>query len=204
MSNFTSLRPRRPRPTRVASVLSVMVATGLFAVACSDGPSSAGAGRSSSAGGSAISASAVRYTSCMRSHGVPAYPDPNSSGQLPKITPANEAQLGVSDSRFQTAQTACQALWPYQGPTQAQQRQELTDALRFARCMRSHGVPNWPDPTTDPDSGFVEFVIHTSQVGFDPRSPSPQILAKARACERGLPAYMLPSSPNGVRVTTAP
>ena len=204
MSNFTSLRPRRPRPTRVASVLSVMVATGLFAVACSDAPSFAGAGRSSSAGGSAISASAVRYTSCMRSHGVPAYPDPNSSGQLPKITPANEAQLGVSDSRFQTAQTACQALWPYQGPTQAQQRQELTDALRFARCMRSHGVPNWPDPTTDPDSGFVEFVIHSTQVGFDPRSPSPQILAKARGCERGLPAYMLPSSPNGVRVTTAP
>jgi hypothetical protein len=202
-TNFTSPRRRWPRPTRVASILTVMVTTGLFAAACSS-PSSAGAGRAPSAGGSAVAVSAVRYTSCMRSHGVPSYPDPNSAGQLPKITPANEAQLGVSDSRFQTAQTACQALWPYQGPTQAQQRQELTDALRFARCMRSHGVPNWPDPTTDPDSGYVEFVIHSSQVGFDPRSPSPQILAKARACERGLPAYMLPSSPNGVRVTTAP
>jgi hypothetical protein len=140
----------------------------------------------------------------MRSHGVPDYPYPNSSGQLPKITPANEAQLGVSDARFETARVACQALWPYQGPTQVQQRQELAGALKFARCMRSHGVPNWPDPKTDPDSGFVEFVISTSQVGFDPRSPSPQILAKAHVCERGLPAFMLPNSPNGVRVTESP
>jgi hypothetical protein len=205
-NNGRGLDPRPPwrRRARVAAVMTVMAAAALLAIACSDGPSSGGAGRSPSAGGSAISASAVRYTSCMRSHGVPEYPDPNSAGQLPKITPANEAQLGVSEARFQTAQTACQALWPYQGPTQAQQRQELTDALKFARCMRSHGVPNWPDPTTDPESGRVEFVIHPSQVGFDPHSPSPQILSKARACERGLPAYMLPSSPNGVEVTTAP
>jgi hypothetical protein len=140
----------------------------------------------------------------MRSHGVPDYPDPNSAGQLPKITPGNEAQLGVSESRFNAAQAACQSLWPYQGPTQTQVRQELTDGLKFARCMRSHGVAYWPDPTTDPESGRVEFVIHSSQVGFDPRSPSPQILDKAHTCEHGLPAYMLPSSPNGVEVTTAP
>jgi hypothetical protein len=70
--------------------------------------------------------------------------------------------------------------------------------------MRSHGVPNWPDPTTNPDSGIVEFVINPSQVGFNPQSPSPRILAVARECERGLPAYVLPGSPNGVQVTTAP
>jgi hypothetical protein len=140
----------------------------------------------------------------MRSHGVPDYPYPNSSGQLPKITPANEAQLGVSDSRFQAAQTACQALWPYQGPTAAQQRQELAGALTFARCMRSHGVPNWPDPTTDPDSGRVVFVVTSSQVGFDLHSPPPQIVAKAHTCEHGLPAWMLPNSPNGVQVQDSP
>src|SRR5215472_19215811 len=140
----------------------------------------------------------------MRSHGVPDYPDANGSGQLPKITPANEAQLGVSDSRFQVAQTACQHLWPYQGPTAAEARQELADAVKFARCMRSHGVPNWPDPRTDPDSGRAEFVLSISRVGFDPRSPSPQILAKAHVCERGIPAFMLPNSPNGVQVTESP
>ncbi len=208
MNRFTGRKPGQrppwPRPMRVASVMAVAAAAALLAVACGGSPSSAGSGGSPNAGGSGTAASAVRYTSCMRSHGVPAYPDPNSKGQLPKIVPANEAQLGVSENRFTAAQTACQALWPYQGLTAAQTRQELTDAVKFARCMRSHGVPNWPDPTTDPESGRVEFVIHSTQVGFDAHSPSPQILAKARTCERGLPAWVLPSGPNGVDVTTAP
>ena len=198
--------PRAPwtRLARLASITTVIAAAGILAAACGSGPSAGGTGRATSTGGSATAASAVRYTSCMRSHGVPEYPDPNSAGQLQKITPGNEAQLGVSDTRFQSAQAVCASLWPYQGPTQAQVRQELTDGLTFARCLRAHGVPNWPDPTTDAQSGRVEFVIHPSQVGFNPQSPSPQILAKAHACEHGLPAYMLPGSPSGIEVTTAP
>lgn len=191
---------RRRRGLSAAAVITVITAALL--AACSDSPSSVGSSGSASAGVSAISASAVRYVTCMRSHGVPDYPDPGSSGQLPKITPGNEAQLGVSDSRFTSAQTACQRLWPYQGPTQAQQRQELTDALKFARCMRAHGVPGFPDPTTDPASGRVELVISASQDGFDPQSP--QILAKVRQCEQGLPSSVLPGSPDGVEVTTSP
>ena len=181
--------------------MAAMIAA-LLAAACSASPSSRGSGSPANTGASATSASAVRYTTCIRSHGVPDYPDPDGSGQLPKITPANEAQLGVSQSRFNAAQTACQHLWPYQGPTQEQERQELTDALRFARCMRAHGVPGFPDPTTNSDSGRVEFVISSSQDGFDPQSP--QILAKVRVCERGLPAYALPGSPDGLEVTTSP
>jgi hypothetical protein len=33
-------------------------------------------------------------------------------------------------------------------PTQAQIKQGQHDAVRFARCMRSHGAPNFPDPTS--------------------------------------------------------
>ncbi len=182
--------------------MSVLAAAALLAAACGDGsPSSAASGGSSIGAASATAASAVRYSTCMRSHGVPDYPDPGSSGQLPKITPANEAQLGVSDSRFTAAQAACQRLWPYQGLTQTQQQQELTDALTFARCMRSHGVPTFPDPTTDPASGRAEFVI-TPSSGIDPGSA--QIHAEARVCERGLPSAMLPGSPDGVEVTVSP
>jgi hypothetical protein len=119
----------------------------------------------------------------MRSHGIPNFPDPASSGQIPK---EEIRQLGVSDSVLQTAQGACQRLWPYQAPTQAQQRQQLADDLKFAQCMRSHGVPNFPDPTTVPPNGLVKFVISVSRDGFDPHSP--QILAKAHECQHVLPA----------------
>jgi hypothetical protein len=118
----------------------------------------------------------------VRSHGVPDYPDPDSSGQIPKITSGQ--QVGVSDSRLNAAQGACQGLWPYQALTQTQQRQQLTDDLKFAQCMRSHGLPNFPGPTNS--DGHVEFVISVSRDGFDPHSP--QILAKAHECEHVLPA----------------
>ena len=114
----------------------------------------------------------------MRSHGIPGFPDPNSSGQIPK---QEIVQLGVSTSVLQTAQRACQRLWPYQAPTQAQQRQQLAQDLNFARCMRSHGVPDFPDPTSS--GGQVEFVISLSRIGMN----ESQLLAKAHQCQHVLP-----------------
>lgn len=195
-------RTLRPSWTRNAITITAAAATALLAAACGASPSTAGSGGSGTTGGSAISAQAVRYTRCMRSHGVRAYPYPNSRGQLPKIVPANVSQLGVSASRFNAAQAACQRLWPYQGLTQAQLRSQLAAALRFARCMRTHGVPDFPDPKTDPESGRVEFVISISRDHFDPQSPG--IQAKVRECMHLLPASALPGSPNGIEVTTSP
>ncbi len=169
-----------------------MAAAALLAAACSGSPSSTGSGGSPNAGGSATS-QLVAYTQCMRSHGVPEYPGPDSSGQMPKITSGQ--QVGVSDSRLTVAQGACQALWPYQAPTQAQQRQQLTDDVKFAQCMRSHGVPNFPDPTSS--DGRVEFVISVSRDGFDPHSP--QIIAKAHECQ-----YVLPAGTGLPSVTVSP
>ena len=51
------------------------------------------------------SPSPLAFSACMRSHGVPTFPDPDSSGAIPKAGPQ---QLGVSTSRFQQAQSACQ------------------------------------------------------------------------------------------------
>jgi hypothetical protein len=158
-----------------------MAAAALLAAACSGSPSSTGSGGSPNAGGSTTS-QLVAYTQCMRSHGVPDYPGPTSGGQMPKITSGQ--QVGVSDSRLTAAQGACQDLWPYQAPTQAQQRQQLTGDVKFAQCMRSHGLPDFPDPTNS--DGHVEFVISVSRDGFNPHSP--QILAKAHECQHVLPA----------------
>jgi hypothetical protein len=183
---LAAMNPHSQCRTRVAAAIAV-IAAALLAAGCGSSPSSTGSGGSANAGGSANSPSAVAWVQCVRSHGIPDFPGPDSNGQIPKITSGQ--QVGVSDSRFNAAQAACQRLWPYQAPTEAQQRQQLTEDLKFAHCMRSHGVPV-PDPTTGPDG--PRFVISISKDGFDPRSP--QILAKARVCQHEMPAgWRLPS-----------
>src|SRR5271156_723209 len=164
--------PAPPRPTAV----SAAVVLALLAAACSGGPSSTGSG-GSSAGGSAIA-----YSACMRSQGVPNYPDPDRSGQLPK---GDAQQFGVSTSQYQAAQQACQHLLPtggslHQEEYQCMQNSDCPSALvqqmlaadrKLARCMRSHGVPNFPDPTTDSNgpvfnitnAGISDAASHTSQ-----------------------------------------
>ncbi len=109
----------------------------------------------------------------MRSHGVPNYPDP-SGGQLPK---GGAQAFGVSSSVFSAAQSACHHLLPNAGSFQEQAsqctlsgdcppalvQQMMTTDLKFAQCMRSHGVPNWPDPTIGSDG---EPIFNLTQVGI--------------------------------------
>lgn len=180
--------PRPPRLPRARVAVVITAAAGLALVAaCGGSPSSTASAGTPSAGSTA--AEAVAYAQCMRSHGVPEYPGPDSSGQLQKITSGQ--QVGVSGAALSTATNACQSLWPYQALTPAEQQQELTDDLKFAQCMRSHGVPTLPDPVAT--NGRVEFVISVSKDGFSPQSP--QILAKAHECQRVLPAgTQLPST----------
>lgn len=169
---------RRPWPLRVRTVAIIIAMTvlPLLAAACSTSSSSP------NAGGATNSQSAASYSRCVRSHGIPSFPDPNSSGQIPKAT---AQQLGVSDSVLQAAQAACENLYPNstQGG-QTQQQQQLSAYLAFAQCMRSHRVPNWPDPTNN--SHGPRFSISVSRDGFDPRSS--QIAAKAHGCLSVLPA----------------
>jgi hypothetical protein len=172
-----TLATMNPQPRVIAIIAAAGLA--LLAAACGGNPGST----ASTAGPGAVASAStgVAFTQCMHSHGVPDYPAPESNGQLQKIVSGQ--QVGVSDAALRSAQTACQSLWPYQPLTQAQQQQELTADLKFAQCMRSRGLPKFPDPTAS--GGRVVFVINASQDGFDPHSA--QVLAKARQCEDVLP-----------------
>ena len=192
------LRRASPPAARTAAVVTAAAVLALLAAACGGSPSSTGSGGSPNAGGSASSPSAVGFSNCMRSHGVPNYPDPDSSGALPKTSPQ---QLGVSNSQYQAAGHDCQHLLPVSTASlrqcemagvcsHAEIQQWLNDGLRFARCMRSHGVPNWPDPTVAPQGGGVAFAISVSRDGFDPHSP--QIEAKVNECDQLMPAGGVP------------
>jgi hypothetical protein len=135
-------------------------------------------------GGTGTGTGAVAFAGCMRANGVPNYPDPSSSGVFDKskLTPQ---QLGASSTRIQAAQRACQHLLPSgpgSTPTPAQRERVRAQAVSFSRCVRSHGVPNFPDPASDgriPDP---------ASVGID--QGSPKFEAANRACGRYRPPYM--------------
>ncbi len=194
-------RPRRARPTtaRTAAAAIAAAVLGLSSAACSGGSPSSASSASASTTGSARSPSAIAYSACVRSHGVTNFPDPDSSGQVPK---GDAQHFGVSTSQLQAAQSACQALYPDSDGSLDQQAQEcmstgncpqalvqqiLTVEQKFAACMRSHGVPDWPDPSIDAE-GRPIFAM--SDVPGRNRSywRTPQITAKVDACQRQAPS----------------
>jgi hypothetical protein len=158
-------------------------------------PSSAGSGGSSNTGGptgtqSGNSQKALAFSQCMRSHGVPKFPDPSSSNETPSGLPKVAAQeLGVSSSQFQAAENACRQLLPNGGQaTQSASQQTLSRLLDFARCMRSHEVTNWPDPipvSTQAPPGAPPYTFDLNGLqGLDTRSFSPQITTAMNECFR--------------------
>jgi hypothetical protein len=90
---------------------------------------------------------ALKFSQCMRGHGVSQFPDPNSSGQLTIDGVANGSTLDVTSAAFVQALSACRGLEPsgFMGQTRTPQQQKA--ALKFAQCMRDDGVPDFPDPT---------------------------------------------------------
>jgi hypothetical protein len=130
----------------------------------------------------------------MRSNGIPDFPDPSSSGVLPKT---QLEQIAVSNPRYSAAQTACAELLPNGAlppggqPTQAELREMERDALKFARCMRSHGVPGWPDYILRGGQPIID--LHGTSI--DPNSP--QIVAKEVRCKSLLQLSYSPPTSGG-------
>jgi hypothetical protein len=178
----------RKAPGIAAALLALLA---LLAAGCSGSPSPAG--RAAGGGGPANLPSAVAYSHCMRTHGITNFPDPTGTGQVPK---AGAQQLGVSVPRLQAAEQAGQHLYPASGGSVYAEEQQcyvagdcpaaltrrmMNAALRFARCMRSHGVPNFPDPTEA--QGSVTFDVSAHGI-TDAMSHSPQFVAKLNTCQR--------------------
>ena len=126
---------------RRMSVLAVTAGIVLLAAACAGHPST-GTGGTSSAGGSAIQNVRLAVAQCMRSHGVSAFPDPSASG----FGHISAGSLGVSNTVYQAALDACRHLVPNSYASSGTSQQVLSQVLTFSKCMRSHGVPNFPDP----------------------------------------------------------
>ncbi len=128
-------------------VLASVVASAAFAVLA------AGCGGGNSPGVASVNSSttvattngALAFARCMRSHGLPNWPDPTSSGMFDKSALRG---LAYSVSRVRAVEDgACNHLLsaPSTGPTIT--LADRADYLRAAECMRSHGLAGFPDPT---------------------------------------------------------
>jgi hypothetical protein len=151
----------------------------------------AGGGGGNVPGGSAgsfsstmrVGSAGTAFSACMRSHGVPNFPDPNGQGA---ITFGSSDGIDPSSPQFQSAQKTCQKLLPNGGiPTPAQQAQAQARMLSYSACMRSHGVPKFPDPNFS--GGHISLSI-SSGSGIDPQSP--QFQSAQKACQGDLPGKL--------------
>ena len=84
--------------------LAVVVVSGVLVVAAcgsSNKPSSP------SRSASNLAAAGIRFASCMRSHGVAKFPDPNTSGGGVSFSVKSSSGINLASPSFQAAQTAC-------------------------------------------------------------------------------------------------
>jgi hypothetical protein len=135
--------------TRVACrgiAIAVLGSLTLLLAAGCGGSSHAGEPKSPRSGSSQM----LAYSACMRAHGELKFPDPNAQGQVKQQLRASG--IDVSSPRFQAADSACRSKLPNGGNstmTPAQLQQMKAVALKFSRCIRAHGFPNYPDPGSD-------------------------------------------------------
>ena len=198
---------RRRRTTILVSVVAV-VAGSLAVAGCGGSASSGvadvatsttgtttaqdGSGRGRPAGGGSSAAprggnhtvmsvgnaaQGTEFSACMRKHGLPALPDPNAQGMI-----QFGSAIDPHSPTFRSALSACRKLLPGgfgRPPTAAQLAQVQQQLLAFSKCMRAHGLSDFPDPS---DGGLPRIQPRDD---LDPGNPGFQ--AAYRACKGHLP-----------------
>lgn len=136
------LSKKTPNRRHLVAVALSIAGCAMALTAC--GGSSKKPSQTASAGG-------IKFADCMRLHGVPNFPDPSSGGGGIQITPSSG--INPQSPAFQSAQKACSKLLPGPTPGAPGSESRKLALLRLAKCMRSHGISSFPDPTTSPPSG---------------------------------------------------
>ena len=182
-------KSRRCRsPSGTGHIAAALFGFGLVAAACGGSSGSsrvANLGKQTSTSTSLLIAPAatgvaqsevLAFVSCIRSHGVPGFPDPLPNGGF-----ARSALQAVDQSslQFKGALQACRALAIATGfeHTPAQIEQHVEQETAEDACIRKHGVPNMPDPNAQGEQSFPQAITPSS----------PQFQAAQKAC-----AYLNP------------
>ena len=174
----------RYRAPRRAGALAAAAAIAVLVTACG--------GSAASSDGVPTYSQEIALVGCMRSHGVPNFPDPSAAGGYSLTADGSlvgaDGSVDIDSSQAQTAYGDCRHLLPG-GPSISQLEQEvqaeqqaqaqaLPLELKYSQCMRSHGVPNFPSPG-QPATPKVSSPINVN---------SPTFVAATNACQHLLPS----------------
>ncbi len=155
------------------------------AILCAMAIAACGSGSSpslSAASGSSNSSGQLAFAKCMRSHGVPSFPGPGAA--TPSRSPAISvfgivlpSTIDVSSPAFKSAMSSCLKLVTGAASHSGVSEARRLAALRYAQCMRKHGVTNYPDPTF---IGVAEEEKPLSVYGINDQSPA--VIRAQKAC----------------------
>jgi hypothetical protein len=133
-----TLRP--PGAFAMVALISV-ISAGCGSNAPSETVTASSTGTASSGASKKLTArdKAVKFAECIRAHGVSDFPDPDAK---------NDFQYGVSVSPavWKQATTGCKDLQPPGSLSAKRTPKQQSASLRFAQCVRDHGVKDFPDP----------------------------------------------------------
>jgi hypothetical protein len=181
---MSDMKPRRA--TRLAAAAAVAAAA-ITLAGCGGASSPVVPSLSAAAGHTAHTAQSRQASlaealhlagQCMRQHGISGLPDPTvgSDGQVD----LNKSQLlaapkSVQDRAVMACRAAFIAAQAATGhPAANAGPPSMSQLLAFSRCMRAHGIPNFPDPA--PGTGEITLPPGTAKT-------SPILAAASRACQ---------------------
>jgi hypothetical protein len=154
-----------PRRRRAGALAAAVAATMMLAVACSGSST-----EMNTFAPGATYAQMLAFAKCMRSHGVAQFPDPDRQGNFNNAT---IQALDSNNSQDRNALLPCRSVLPNAGTgltveqIQQIQQQNVRDAVKGARCMRAHGITNFPDPAATTGASGVNWgpVVSAMQAG---------------------------------------
>ncbi|HEX4036196.1 MAG TPA: hypothetical protein VHX66_17275 [Solirubrobacteraceae bacterium] len=122
----------------------------------------------------------LKFSACMRANGKPNFPDPNAAGVIQVNLDPNSPQLGA-------AMKNCAKYRANGGqPTAATPKGRFTaQALAFSKCMRSHGITDFPDPQTA--GGTVRLGVGRGPGAGDLDPNTPLFQDAQKACDSLIP-----------------
>ncbi len=194
-----------------AAIFGAIVGSALLATGCGGSSPSASVAHLGTTttsrpakGSSSGNGSPLAYAQCMRAHGVPDFPDPNSQGGF-ALEGGPNGDFNPNSSAFQQANDDCQRFTPTSGlghgPSPAQVAQAQAQALKLSQCMRSHGIADFPDPVFHSGGGGGISISIKAGPGSDLTPNSPTFQAAQSACQKLLPgpkgAHFATHGPSG-------